>query len=66
MPFMNGFELSKKILELDLNIRICFMSTGEINLSALRDVYPGRSMGCFIKKPIKIKNLIRLVETELD
>lgn len=66
MPFMNGFELCKKILELDLNIRICFMSTGEINLNALRDVYPTKSMGCFIKKPLKVKNLIKLVETELN
>lgn len=66
MPFMDGFELCKKILDLDLNIRICFMSTGEINLNALRDVYPEKSMGCFIKKPLKLKNLIKLVETELN
>ena len=25
MPLMNGFELSEKILELDINIKICFM-----------------------------------------
>lgn len=66
MPFMNGFELCKKILELDLNIRICFMSTGEVNLYALRDVYPKISMGCFVKKPIKVTNLIKIVEAELD
>jgi CheY-like chemotaxis protein len=66
MPFMNGFELCKKILELDLNVRICFMSTGEVNLYALRDVYPKISMGCFVKKPVKVKNLIKMVESELD
>ncbi len=66
MPFMNGFELCKKILELDLNIRICFMSTGEVNLYALRDLYPKISMGCFVKKPIKVNNLIKIVEAELD
>jgi DNA-binding NtrC family response regulator len=66
MPFMNGFELCKRILEIDLNVRICFMSTGEVNLNALRDVYPKISMGCFIKKPILIKNLIKMVEEELD
>lgn len=26
MPFMNGFELCEKILQLDLNVRVCFMS----------------------------------------
>lgn len=66
MPFMNGFELCKKILELDLNVKICFMSTGEVNLYALRDVYPKIGMGCFVKKPIKVKNLIKMVEAELD
>jgi len=66
MPFMNGFELCKRILEIDLNVRICFMSTGEVNLNALRDIYPKISVGCFIKKPILIKNLIKMVEEELD
>jgi DNA-binding NtrC family response regulator len=66
MPFMDGFELCKRILEIDLNVRICFMSTGEVNLSALRDVYPKIGVGCFIKKPILIKNLIKMVEEELE
>ena len=66
MPFMNGFELCEKILQLDLNVMVCFMSTGEINLDALRDVYPKISMGCFIKKPIKIDNLIKLIEAQLE
>ena len=26
IPNMNGFELCEKILELDVNIRVCFMS----------------------------------------
>jgi hypothetical protein len=33
---MNGFEFSEKILELDLNVRICFISAGEMNIGALR------------------------------
>lgn len=66
MPFMDGFELCKQILEIDLNVRICFMSTGEINLDALRDVYPRKGLGCFIKKPILLKKLIKMVEEELD
>jgi CheY-like chemotaxis protein len=32
MPKMNGFEFSEKILELDLNVRICFISAGEMNV----------------------------------
>jgi hypothetical protein len=26
MPKMNGFELSEKILAIDINVRVCFMS----------------------------------------
>jgi CheY-like chemotaxis protein len=37
MPRMNGFELSEKILAIDINVRVCFMSTGEINREALRE-----------------------------
>jgi len=31
MPRVNGFELCEKILATDLNVRICFMSSVEIN-----------------------------------
>jgi CheY-like chemotaxis protein len=34
MPNMNGFELCEKILELDVNIRVCFMSALEVNIRA--------------------------------
>jgi CheY-like chemotaxis protein len=43
MPDMNGFELCQKILDLDVNVRVCFISAGEANYEALRDVYPNRS-----------------------
>jgi YesN/AraC family two-component response regulator len=39
MPHMNGFELSEKILAIDINVKVCFMSSAEINLEALR-TYP--------------------------
>ena len=38
MPHMNGFELSEKIYAIDINVRVCFMSNGEINREALRDI----------------------------
>ena len=66
MPKMNGFEFSTQILELDINIRICYMSSGQINQEALREQYPTLSIGCFIKKPVTIENLVRRVKAELD
>jgi DNA-binding response OmpR family regulator len=66
MPKMNGFELSTKILEIDNNPRICFMSSGQINQEALREQYTTLSIGCFIKKPVTIEDLVRRVKAELD
>jgi CheY-like chemotaxis protein len=66
MPKMNGFEFSSHILEVDLNVRLCFMSSGEINQEALRDQYPTLSIGCFIRKPITIDELVRRVKAELE
>ena len=40
MPHMNGFELCEKILDLDVNIRACFISAAQVNIEALREVYP--------------------------
>ncbi len=66
MPKFNGFELSEKILELDLNVRVCYISAGEMNIEALREQYKSLSMGCFIKKPVEIEKFVRRVKTELD
>jgi DNA-binding response OmpR family regulator len=66
MPKMNGFELCKRILEIDVNVRICFITAGDTNIDALREVYPTLSIGCFIKKPITIENLAKRLLAELD
>jgi two-component SAPR family response regulator len=52
MPHKNGFELCEKIFA--INVRVCFMSSGEINREALREIYPTRQEGCFIRKPVPI------------
>jgi DNA-binding NtrC family response regulator len=66
MPGMNGIELFQKILELDANIRVCFMSAAELNIQALREVYPKLGFGCFIKKPVEMEYLIERLCAELD
>ncbi|MGC2684000.1 MAG: response regulator [Candidatus Nitrosopolaris sp.] len=38
MPHVNGFELSEKILAIDINVQVCFMSSAEINHEALREI----------------------------
>jgi CheY-like chemotaxis protein len=66
MPHMNGFELCEKILAIDINVRVCFMSSGEINREALREIYPTRQEGCFIRKPVTTDYLVKRIRSELD
>jgi DNA-binding response OmpR family regulator len=66
MPKMDGIELSCKILELDANVKICLVTAGESNIEVLRELYPTRSIGCFIKKPVTIEQLVRRVKAELE
>jgi response regulator of citrate/malate metabolism len=66
MPGMNGFQFCEKVLELDVNIRVCFISAAELNIEALREVYPRVGFGCFIKKPVTIEYLVKRLSAELD
>jgi DNA-binding response OmpR family regulator len=66
MPEMNGIDLSRHILELDSNVKICFITAGEANIEVLRELYPSRDIGCFIKKPVTINQLVKRVKAELD
>jgi hypothetical protein len=41
-------------------------SWSEVNIEALREIYPKVSFGCFIKKPVDIKYLVERLLVELD
>jgi DNA-binding response OmpR family regulator len=66
LPYMNGFELYEKISKIDLNVKVCFMSAGEVNHDAIREIHPSLNIGCFIQKPVTIDYLIKRVKAELE
>lgn len=66
LPYMNGFELYEKISKLDLNVKVCFMSAGEVNHEAIREIHPSLNIGCFMQKPVTIDYLIKRVKAELE
>jgi CheY-like chemotaxis protein len=66
MPYMNVFELSEKILSIDINVKVCYMSSAEIHREALREIYPAISIGSFIRKPVTIDYLVKRIMSELD
>ena len=66
MPLMDGFQLAQNLLRRDLNVKVCFMTSGEINVEAAREVHPLKSIGCFIKKPITTEQLLERIKAELE
>ena len=66
MPLLDGFQLAQNLVRRDLNVRVCFMTSGEINMAAAREVHPLKSIGCFIKKPINTEQLLKRVRAELE
>ena len=66
MPLMDGFQLAQNLVRRDLNVRVCFITAGEINTEAAREVHPLKSIGCFIKKPISAEQLLRRIKAELE
>jgi DNA-binding MltR family transcriptional regulator len=62
-----SYDPIQKVLELDANVKVYFISSVEVNIEALREVYPkARSIGCFIKKPVTIEYLVKRLLAELD
>jgi DNA-binding response OmpR family regulator len=68
MPQMSGFdfhqELQKKV-SYGTEIKICFITAYEIYFETLRKEFPELYGGCFIRKPIKIEDLVDRINKEL-
>jgi response regulator RpfG family c-di-GMP phosphodiesterase len=54
MPNMNGFELYRRIRELDPSARIAFITAFEINKEEFSKVIPSVEVTDFISKPVSI------------
>ena len=65
MPRMNGFELYEKIKKIDNNAKVCFISAYRMYFEALREMYPGSEVDCFMNKPFENEDLLRKVDGAL-
>ncbi len=69
MPQMNGFELYQQIKHKfgdNSNAKVCFITAYEIYYETLKKEFPTLNVGCFIKKPIEIKELVNRIKQELE
>jgi two-component SAPR family response regulator len=63
MPILNGFELFKKIRELDRTVHIIFITASEAYYEKFRGQhFPELGKINYIQKPVGNDELVRLVE----
>jgi CheY-like chemotaxis protein len=60
MPNMNGFDLHQRMKEIDINVKICFLTASELFYEEYRrlDAYPTLDKAYFIQKPCRSEDLI--------
>jgi two-component system, OmpR family, response regulator ChvI len=47
-------------------VKVCFITAYEVYYNTLKKDFPGLDVGCFIKKPIRIQDLITQIQSELE
>jgi DNA-binding response OmpR family regulator len=65
MPKMNGFDLYRRIREKNASVPIAFITAFEINEEEFSKVMPSIKVRDFIKKPIRIPDLVEKVSAIL-
>jgi DNA-binding response OmpR family regulator len=66
MPQMNGFDLYRKLKNIDDGVKYCFMTAYEVYYETLKKDYPGLNIGWFIKKPISNERLVKEIKSKLN
>jgi DNA-binding NtrC family response regulator len=67
MPVMNGFELFKKIREIDNRVEACFITAFEDYREEFKESFPMLDEAKhFIRKPKAIEDLVNHVATLMD
>ena len=61
MPKKDGYELYDQIKKKDDNVKVCFLTAGDINFRSIKEIFPALDENQFIKKPIENKELIKKV-----
>jgi DNA-binding response OmpR family regulator len=61
MPKITGFELYRRLKQLDPRPKVCFITAFEIYYDEFRRVFPKIKVSCFVRKPITIAELAKLV-----
>src|SRR5437879_1746197 len=61
MPQMSGFSVYREIKKLDKNLRICFLTAGELCYGVYSDIFSSLPANYFIPNPVANEDLIKRV-----
>ena len=61
MPELNGFALYREIKKLDNEVKLCFLTAGEMYYGDYSDVFSTLPANCFIRKPVDNEELIKRI-----
>jgi two-component system, OmpR family, response regulator ChvI len=60
MPGMNGFQLYRKIRDVDNKVKVCFLTAFDESRGELRTSFPFlEEVKCYLKKPITVRELVK-------
>jgi two-component system, OmpR family, response regulator ChvI len=65
MPKMDGFELYKKLQQIDQKVKICFITAFELYYDKFKRIFPKINIRCFVSKPVSIGDLANIIKEEL-
>jgi two-component system, OmpR family, response regulator ChvI len=66
MPKLNGFELYRELKKIDNRVKVCFITAFELYYDEFRRVFPKLNVTCFVRKPITIDELAKILKQELQ
>ena len=66
MPKMNGFELYTEIQKIDNQVKVCFITAGEMYYGVYTDIFNSLDAKYFIRKPIDNEELVKRVNNMIS
>jgi two-component system response regulator ChvI len=66
MTPINGFELYRELSKIDNKVKACFITAFEIYYDEFRRVFPKLQVDCFVRKPVSMDNLAKIIRQKLE
>jgi two-component system, OmpR family, response regulator ChvI len=67
MPKMNGFELYERLKTVEPDVKVCFLTAGEMYREEIREVnHCALNTDLFLQKPISTEDLIREINNKIN